>query len=290
MKHTIEELRAIVASLDLRTKTGSEAVELEERKLLEAEFHDRKHKELATAQKEQAMDTFEAVYNNRKYYKAVNAAYQHAEDWMHKELKDKIYLDYCCGIGGNAIKAAQAGAKLVIGIDISDYSLRRAEERAQEAGVADRCIFLKGDAENTGLPDGCIDRIICSGVLHHLDVTQAFPELERILAPSGKILAIEALDYNPAIKMYRLRTPNIRTEWEKAHILSLKDLRLARKYFNVPRPKFWHILGILGPHVPSVFQPVLNGVDRVLEKIPGVQLLAWIFTFELHKNRSSPEV
>lgn len=284
-----DELKTIIKNLDMRNQLNPNG-DLEERKRLEAEFHDKKHMELATAQQDKAMDTFEAVYTNRKYYRAVSACFQHTENWMHTELKDKVYLDYCCGIGGNAIKAAQAGAKLVIGIDISDYSLRRAEERAQEAGVADRCIFFKGDAENTGLPDASIDRIICSGVLHHLDVTHAFPELERILAPGGKILAIEALDYNPAIKMYRMRTPQIRTEWEKAHILSMKDVRLARQYFNVPRPKFWHILGIIGPHVPAILQPVLNGVDRVLEKIPGIQLMAWMFTFELRKNKSLPKV
>lgn len=288
MKNTVEELRTIVASLDMRTRTGADAPELEERKSLEAEFHDRKHRELEAAQQHQAMDTFEAVYTNRKYYRAVNAAYEYTANWIQKELKGKVYLDYCCGIGESSIKAAKAGASLVIGIDISEYSLRRAEENAREAGVADRCVFFRGDAENTGLPDGCIDRIVCNGVLHHLDVSQAFPELERILAPGGKIFAIEALDYNPAIKMYRMRTPDIRTEWEKAHILSMKDIKLARKYFDVPRPKYWHILGIIGPHMPSVFQPVLNGIDRVLEKIPGIQLLAWIFTFELRKNKTLP--
>ena len=62
--------------------------------------------------------------------------------------------------------------------------------------------------------------------------------------------------------MYRKLTPQIRTEWEKAHILSMKEVRLARQYFHA-QPKFWHILGILGPHLPKVFQPVLNGLDRV---------------------------
>ncbi len=53
------------------------------------------------------------------------------------------------------------------------------------------------------LDDNYIDAIICSGMLHHLDLSYAFLELRRILRAEGKILAaIEALNYNPAIKLY----------------------------------------------------------------------------------------
>ena len=37
----------------------------------------------------------------------------------------------------------------------------------------------------------------------------------------------------------------MRTEWEKAHILSLKDVRFARRFFTVGEVRFWHILSIL---------------------------------------------
>ena len=62
---------------------------------------------------------------------------------------------------------------------------------------------MQADAENTMLDDNYIDAIICSGMLHHLDLSYAFLELRRILRAEGKILAaIEALNYNPAIKLY----------------------------------------------------------------------------------------
>ena len=199
MNDHILHLKNLVIKLD-RRNLSENLTDLESRKRLEAEFHDKKHVELTSAQQQGAMDTYEAVYTNRKYYRAVKACSEYTDNWLQTELQDKIYLDYCCGIGGNAIKAARAGAKLVIGIDISAFSIQRAEERAREAGVEDRCIFFQGDAENTGLPDGSIDRIICSGVLHHLDVAFAFPELERVLADNGKILAIEALDYNQPLR------------------------------------------------------------------------------------------
>jgi len=120
-------------------------------------------------------------------------------------------------------------------------------------------------------------------MLHHLDLSRAFPELERILAPRGRIFAIEALNYNPAIRLYRRLTPEMRTEWEKNHILGLRDLEYARRFFDLGEIRYWHIASILAPHAMPLL-PVLNGIDRVLTRIPLVRLMAWIFTFELVKK------
>lgn len=277
-----DELREIAKTIDKRNDPDW-LTSQDERKRLESEFHNKKHEEMEEAKANKAMDTYEAIYTNRKYYKAVRACSDYLANWIGTECKGKIVLDYCCGVGGSSIKAAQAGADLVIGIDISESSLKVAQERAEAEGVADRIVFVLGDAENTGLPDGSIERGICSGVLHHLDLQFAIPELDRVAAPGAKILAGEALDYNPAIKLYRMRTPDIRTEWEKAHILSMKDVRFIRGFFDVPDVRFWHIVGIAGPHLPAFFQPILNAVDRVLEKIPFVQRMAWMFTFVMEQ-------
>ena len=284
-KHSINEIRSIVAKLDKRHDKSWLAGQ-EERKVLEAEFHDMKHEHLEEVKKKRVTDTEEAIFTNRKYYKAVEGASNYMGQWIKQEANGHIFLDYCCGIAGNSIKAALAGADLVIGVDISAHSIKVAEQRARDAGVADKCLFLVGDAEKTGLPTGIIERGICSGVLHHLDLDFALPELTRLLAPGGKYLAGEALSYNPAIKLYRYFTPGIRTDWEKAHILSLKDLRKTRKFLHVENLKFWHITAISGPHLPSFMLPILNKLDRVLERIPIIQLMAWMFTYEMvSKNR-----
>ena len=133
------------------------------------------------------------------------------------------------------------------------------------------------------MPNNSIDTIICSGMLHHLDLSFAFPELRRILKPGGKILAVEALDYNPLIKIYRAFTPDMRTEWEKAHILNLKDLNFASRFFLVSNIKFWHITEYIGAKI-KFLKPFLSFLDPMLEKIPLIKRLAWIFTFELIKE------
>jgi len=254
---------------------------LNDRKLKELEFHDAHRDRTQTEDMDE--DTYEKFYANKKYYSATELSKNYVDDWISEHSKGKVFLDYACGNGFNAIKAAKAGAQLAIGIDISPISIENAKLDAAEQGVSENTYFVQADAEDTKLPDESVELIICSGMLHHLDLSCAFPELERILAPGGKILAVEALDYNPFIKLYRYLTPSMRTEWEKAHILSLKDVRYAKKYFDIGDIKYWHILSILSPHVRSLSK-LLEVCDRILTKIPLVNLMAWIFTFELKKK------
>jgi ubiquinone/menaquinone biosynthesis C-methylase UbiE len=254
---------------------------LDERKRKELEFHDM-HRDRSEPES-MDQDTYKKLYRNRKFYAATKLSKTYVDCWIAENARGKVFLDYACGNGFNAIKAAEAGAKLAIGIDISRVSVENARRDALEKGVSENTRFVQADAENTKLPDNCVDAVICSGMLHHLDLSQAFPELERILAPGGKILAVEALDYNPAIKLYRLITPEMRTEWEKAHILSLRDVRFARKFFDVGNIKYWHITSILAPYMGPLL-PALNRLDRILTKLPLIQLMAWVFTFELVKK------
>lgn len=122
-------------------------------------------------------------------------------------------------------------------------------EDAATAGVAGNSYFVQADAENTKLRDSSIHAIACSGMLDHLDLTKTFPELQQIPALGGAILGVETLDYNPIIKRYRRLISDMRTEWEKAHILSLKDIRFARRYFDQGEIRYWHIAHYRGRKV-----------------------------------------
>lgn len=62
-------------------------------------------------------------------------------DFWH-EIKDKTVIDFGCGFGSEAVEMAQHGARKVIGIDIQERFLSAARERAEQAGVSDRCSFV----------------------------------------------------------------------------------------------------------------------------------------------------
>jgi ubiquinone/menaquinone biosynthesis C-methylase UbiE len=270
------EVRAHLAEL-AKIPDATWMAGLNDRKRKELEFHDRDRDREKIKQLDQ--DTYERFYGNKKYYSATEASKRYVDEWIRRNVPGKVFLDYACGNGVNAIKAAQWGAGLSIGIDISSISVDNATNDAKAAGIMN-AVFVQGDAEDTQLQDKSVDVIICSGMLHHLDLSYAFPELRRILAPGGKILCVEALDYNPLIKLYRILTPEMRTEWEKAHILSLKDVRFAERFFERGEIRYWHILSIASPHMKAL-ATLPYAMDSILTNVPLVQLMAWIFTFEL---------
>ena len=247
------------------------------RKRRELEFHDRDRDRAAEASLSQ--DDFEKYYSNKKYYSTVRRSTAYTDEWLARHVPGKVFLDFACGNGMQAIKAARLGASLSLGFDISSVSVQNATSDGRAAGVGN-VAFFQADAENTKLPDQSIDVVLCSGMLHHLDLSYALPELRRILAPGGRILAVEALDYNPFIKLYRRLTPAMRTDWEKQHILDLDDVAFARRFFDLGELRFWHITSYAAAFMPRLLG-LLDALDGWLVRVPGLQRMAWIFTFEL---------
>lgn len=288
---TRTELKTLVHEID---RCGDQAWldHVEERKVLEAKFHDDKVDRHGLARDSENLQ--ERKRGNQKYYSTVARSKQYVEDWIARNSQGRVVLDYACGQGKLTMLAAKSGAELAVGLDISETSILNARADANEDGYEHNTSFFQGDCEATQLPDNSVDVILCSGMLHHLDVAEAFPEMHRILKPGGVCLAVEALDYNPIVKAYRLLTPKLRTEWEKHHILSHAELKLAENYFDVENVKYWHLCSIAaaGLRKTPLFRPALalgNLLDSVLMRIPPIKYMAWQFTFELRKPIAAVE-
>ena len=274
----VEQLLKSINDIESKTTSKEWFDELEQRKKEEAEYHDFSHDENANR-------------GNEKFYTTVSISKKYLHDWLRLNCKDKVFLDYACGNGMHTINAAEYNAKLAMGIDISSGSISNSQKAAVIANVEENTRFFVGDCENTGLPDNSVDTILCNGVLHHMNLKYVFPELKRILKPGGKVLGVEALNYNPVIRAYRMRTPELRTDWEKDHILDLNDVKDAKKFFDIGDVKFWHITSFAAaflvkvPVLMKVILPILNFADSILTKIPLVQRMAWQFTFELINSK-----
>jgi ubiquinone/menaquinone biosynthesis C-methylase UbiE len=277
----VERLLPVLRELDRRADEKWRA-SLERRKREEADFHDVSHSW-------ESVEDPDKGFANKKYYSTTKLSHDYLDAWIAEHARGKVFLDYACGAGGECLKAARAGAALAVGLDISPGSVAVARRRAEQGGAANT-FFLVGDCEDTGLPADTFDAVLCSGMLHHLDLSYAFPELRRILKPGGVVLAFEALNYNPAIKLYRRLTPHLRTSWEKDHILSMKEVRFASYFFEVRSVKFWHLCSILATPLRKtrLFPYALaaaNLVDRAVLSVYPLSRLAWMFTFELVKKK-----
>lgn len=102
-------------------------------------------------------------------------------------------LDMGCGGGRHAFAVLRRGAR-VVAFDADQAELDGVQEMAAamvaEGEVPDvgelRCVH--GDALDLPFEDGSFDRIIAAEVLEHIpDDVSAIRELERVLAPGGRI-------------------------------------------------------------------------------------------------------
>jgi len=221
---------------------------------------------------------------NKKFYYIVRKSIKFQEEWFKLRCKNKKVLSLGCGEGSETFFIAKNGG-IVTGVDLSDVGVEIAKKRASEEKI-DSIEFLIMDAEKTTFPDKSFDIITACGVLHHLDIEKAYKEMDRLLKPDGEIICIEPLAYNPLISWYRKHTPHLRTEWEAEHILTMKSIHLAKKYFKNIDIKFFHLFTILG--VPfrkfkffSGLLSALEAIDSVVLRIPLIRLLAWQVIFVL---------
>jgi len=150
-------------------------------------------------------------------------------------LQGKRILDYGCGAAEAGVYFAKQGAK-VVGVDVSLGMLAVARRLAERHGTSIEVRHVTG--ASIPADAGEFDLIYGNGVLHHVDLSLAKPELARVLTPSGKGCFIEPLSYNPVIEIYRRIADTVRTADE--HPLSFPDIEGFRMYFDdVTHREFW---------------------------------------------------
>jgi SAM-dependent methyltransferase len=260
----------------------------ENRKRLEAAFHDARERDRQTL----SDADWDRKYSNKKWYSVTRRHRAYFDSLIAELVPGRVALDYCCGIGQTSLQLARAGARIVYGVDISPESVKTTAALLEENGFTDVSRIEVMDAENMAFGGDTFDVIICAGVLHHLDVNAAFPELARVLKPTGTIVCVEALGYNPLINLYRRKTPSIRTAWEAKHILTLRELEVARDSFAKISVRFFYLFSIIAApfrrsRLFGVVLSVLEAVDWLVLRIPGVRRMAWQMVFTLAKPRNS---
>ncbi len=251
----------------------------EDRKILEAEFHDKFRDSPLRSNPELCA----RLTSNKKWYSITRQSQEFAKNYLRSHSQGAQALDYACGNGHFSFLMAEAGAD-VVGIDISEVSVRNAQREAARRGL--RVQFLVGDCEQMDFPDGSFDLINVSGVLHHLDLHRAYSELARVLKPSGTVLCVEALAHNPLFHAYRKWTPHLRTAYEAEHILRRRDVLAAREYFGHIECRFFHLLSLVAVPFRStgLFKPLLSAleiVDSGLLSLTTIRWWAWQIAFVL---------
>jgi SAM-dependent methyltransferase len=263
------------------------------RKREETEFHDqlrRGHEEQRWSAAAEAQTADNPAWSNFKYYSVERKSLSYVSDWLAQHVPGQRVLDYGCGNGEESIYAARAGARQVVGIDISEVSIENCRRRAREAGLEGTLDFRINDGEALEFGADEFDLAMEYGVLHHVDLDAAMRELARVLKPDGRMICTEALGHNPIIRFYRKRTPDLRTKWEVEHILRKRDFPTMARHFGRIDIRFFHLATLAA--VPfrrlpgfGLLLATLEGIDAALLKVPGLRWQAWIAVFVLSEPR-----
>jgi SAM-dependent methyltransferase len=189
--------------------------------------------------------------------------------------KGKEMLEYGCGTGYWSSEWIGKGAVLSA-IDISPEGIRKARERIENKGL--KADFYVMNAEKTEFPDNRFDIIAGSGIIHHLNLDDAYRELSRLLNEKGHIVFYEPLGHNPFIKIYRALTPRMRTPDE--HPLKMSDLLRLKNYFNNVKIEYFSLFTLAAVPLRNKnsfdkFYRFLQKVDEKVFLLPFMRRLAW---------------
>ncbi|WP_375290104.1 class I SAM-dependent methyltransferase [Qipengyuania sp.] len=130
------------------------------------------------------------------YYRNVDNSLEQAQVDKKAHLAAKMYikpgmtiLDIGCGWGGFALFLAKHYDAEVLGVALAPDQIAFCQERAEAAGLADKCKFSLTDYRDV---EGQFDRISSVGLLEHVG-TPHYPEFfkhtHRLLSPDGVMLS-----------------------------------------------------------------------------------------------------
>ncbi|KAI1911598.1 Nuclear SAM-dependent mono-and asymmetric methyltransferase [Ophidiomyces ophidiicola] len=113
-------------------------------------------------------------------------------------FKDKIVLDVGCGTGILSMFAVRAGAKHVIGVDMSSI-IEKARQIVEANGMSNKITLLQGKMEEVVLPFPKVDIIISEWMgyflLYESMLDTVLYARDRYLVPDGKIFPDKATIY-----------------------------------------------------------------------------------------------
>lgn len=236
---------------------------MQDRILSEKEYHNYSF----SSHNREKIDTYYVIIDN------INFLYH---KYLLDEASGKSILEYGCGLGSKAFDLAKAGADIT-GIDISETGIEIAEETAKKLNL--NCNFQVMNAEKTDFPNQSFDIICGSGIIHHLDLNLAYPELNRLLKKDGFALFTEPLGHNPFLNLYRLMTPDKRTKDE--HPLKMTDIKELYKYFHSVEVIYTAMLTPLAiPFINKrIYTPIynfLNSIEKgIMRFFPFMKRYCW---------------
>jgi len=222
------------------------------------------------------------------------------------DVRNKAIFDSGCGSGTMSVFFALQGSR-VTGIDIDGAKIDQATHLANTFGVEDRCLFVQGSSESTGIEAGSIDIVFSESTIQYMERATAIHEYLRILKPDGSLALVENLPYNPLINLYRLRRRLFtRTQAERDYVRSIRgylnfhDIHWLGNHFRSVESRHYHLLRMLSIYPRERFRnsSLAERLDRLVSRIdttalrvfPFLGYFAWFTALYCSGRRSAGSV
>ena len=219
------------------------------------------------------------------FYKALYNMYKDFSTYTSEKSKNKVVLDYGCGIGSITQKIATLKPSKLFGIDISEVSINKAMENAKILNL--QINYSVDNCEETKFKNETFDLIFGSGILHHLNLNKSVSEINRILKSDGEMVFLEPLGTNPLINLYRKLTPNSRSADE--HPFLKKDFNFINSLFDRVTVRYYGFFTLIffllyrNPKKSFLFK-IISKLDHYFFKIRYFRNFAWSVLIVAKKN------
>ena len=103
------------------------------------------------------------------------------------DVRGKDVVELGCGTGYFGARLKRAGARRVVGVDVTPAQLETARRMNEQSGLG--LEFVEANAEETGLPDESFDLAVSEyGASIWCDPYKWIPEAARLLRPRGELV------------------------------------------------------------------------------------------------------
>jgi ubiquinone/menaquinone biosynthesis C-methylase UbiE len=226
-------------------------------------------------------DRLAPTYDDR--YSPIRSAYfrRLEDDWFRRKVNQAGQRVLDLGTGtGRALLSIAAGARLAVGIDLSEGMIRTARAKVGSRGFR----FLVADAEATPFREGSFDLILAIGTLEATaDLTPSLREAGRLLSPGGRFAftchnrdAWFPASRNPTTP-YPIATHSIEEITRRLGESGLRLLMWATTFF-FPGRLVWPGYGLLrGRLLRRLYITLLVRATLVLARLPAAKTLGGEF-------------
>jgi len=175
-------------------------VKLTEKQKREAEFFDKEYSERYKNLSESKLDKNLFIDLNKKFDDYPDR-YKHAYELLG-DINGLNVLDLGCGTGESSVILAKKGA-IVKAFDISKKAIEIANRRAKINNVQDKIEFEVNSVENMKYDANSFDAVFGIGLLHHINISVAAPEIFSVLKDGGHGVFIDPIVFSSVLDKIR---------------------------------------------------------------------------------------